>query len=185
MSIPLSHQEMLARSDFKLPIGRSEINQEELKILAQYGCWMEALANGEIEPFTEAQVQFVKVARGRESPATQFERVWVKYAQSFPATEGGNAEFENVMHERLCHACNKPIPVERLEIFPDTTLCRNCQESLESGELGSENSIEPVCPRCKERGLHSKLVYRQARDAEIGGYFLGCSRFPDCRYIDK
>ena len=44
---------------------------------------------------------------------------------------------------------------------------------------------ELVCPRCASQGHQSPMVWRTARDPTIPGYFLGCSRFPECRYIDR
>ena len=47
---------------------------------------------------------------------------------------------------KKCEGCRQPIPAERLEIFPDTVLCMECQSGIERGEpLGDE--VE-YCERC-------------------------------------
>ncbi len=43
-----------------------------------------------------------------------------------------------------CKGCRKPIPPERLEIFPGTTLCATCQQKDDSGA----NDEPEYCPRC-------------------------------------
>jgi len=46
---------------------------------------------------------------------------------------------------RTCEACSAPIPAERLELFPDSTLCVVCQGKEDRGE--SLDAPE-YCPRC-------------------------------------
>lgn len=43
-----------------------------------------------------------------------------------------------------CQGCRKPIPPERLEIFPGITLCATCQQK---DDLGANDESE-YCPRC-------------------------------------
>ena len=47
--------------------------------------------------------------------------------------------------DRKCEGCRQAIPAERLEVFPDTRLCMQCQQSADRGEDTEE--IE-YCPRC-------------------------------------
>jgi predicted RNA-binding Zn-ribbon protein involved in translation (DUF1610 family) len=43
---------------------------------------------------------------------------------------------------RRCAECGKEIPTERLEVFPEATLCAECQRKDERGELGEpRNSV--------------------------------------------
>ena len=44
---------------------------------------------------------------------------------------------------RACSSCRKPIPVERLEIFPDAERCAQCQDNP-SKTLNEDD----FCPRC-------------------------------------
>jgi len=86
---------------------------------------------------------------------------------------------------RPCPQCGQPIPPERLEAIPDATRCVPCQQRTESAASGPHVS-ELECPRCAGHGVKSRMVWRTARDpAKFSGYFLGCSRFPECRYIDR
>lgn len=85
---------------------------------------------------------------------------------------------------RPCAGCGRPIPPERLEAVPAATRCVPCQQRAESAPADPRVS-EVVCPRCATHGFQSRMVWRTARDPTVPGYFLGCSRFPDCRYVDR
>lgn len=71
---------------------------------------------------------------------------------------------------RPCAACGELIPAERLELFPETTLCTACQSTVERG--GAPDTQE-YCPRC---GVPMQI--QAARGAGITRYALLC---PQCR----
>lgn len=48
---------------------------------------------------------------------------------------------------RVCKVCRQPIPLERLEVFPDTDTCVRCREKLDSGD---DQSTPDYCPKCGE-----------------------------------
>jgi ribonuclease HI len=81
-----------------------------------------------------------------------------------------------------CPDCGQTIPAERLEAVPGATLCVACQRDKEI-----EPAVErtPECPRCAQKGIKAPLVWRTARAPARSGYFLGCSRYPACQYIDR
>ena len=68
----------------------------------------------------------------------------------------------------LCAVCRTAIPAERLEVFPNATLCPACQAKDESGELASNDA--EYCPRC---GGLMKLQKRGGPG--LAGYQLVCS----------
>lgn len=84
----------------------------------------------------------------------------------------------------VCVRCRAPIPAERLQAVPDATRCVRCQAASERQPSDPSLSGE-FCPRCAAKGLRSELVWRRARDVEIRGEFLGCSRYPHCQYIAR
>jgi hypothetical protein len=86
---------------------------------------------------------------------------------------------------RNCTECGGIIRPERLEILPDTQLCVSCQRMAETKPSPSPGYSGEFCPKCAAKGLKAELVWRRARDREIRGEFLGCSRYPECQYIDK
>jgi len=47
---------------------------------------------------------------------------------------------------RRCEVCGEPIPPERLEVVPDTTVCVSCKGAEERG-VAPAGQIE-YCPRC-------------------------------------
>jgi uncharacterized protein YifE (UPF0438 family) len=53
-------------------------SQEETELLSRYGFWLEALAQGDVQPLTPAQQRFVEVHKGEAEPESTFERAWWK-----------------------------------------------------------------------------------------------------------
>jgi len=85
-----------------------------------------------------------------------------------------------------CISCGLPIPSERLQAVPGTKHCVDCQKEKELNKGHQVQSKKMFCPRCKRKGIKSLLVWRTARDPSVrSSYFLGCSRYPKCRYVDK
>jgi hypothetical protein len=74
---------------------------------------------------------------------------------------------------RRCEDCGQLIPPERLEIFPDTRVCTQCQSR---DEQGSSPDAPEYCPHCG-----SPLVLRLSRGAGIRRYVMECSGNPPCR----
>ena len=54
-----------------------QIHKDHAYLLENYGAWMEALVKNEIQPLTEAQRKFIKVARGKMPGDTRFENAWI------------------------------------------------------------------------------------------------------------
>ena len=50
-----------------------QIRKDHAYLLENYGAWMEALIKNEIQPLTEAQRKFIKVAKGKIPGDTCFE----------------------------------------------------------------------------------------------------------------
>ena len=69
---------------------------------------------------------------------------------------------------RKCASCGGVISLERLEVFPDTTLCPACQQKSERGTSGEAE----YCPRCG-----TPMQVRQRRGRGIAAYELAC---PSC-----
>lgn len=70
---------------------------------------------------------------------------------------------------RSCGSCGKPIPSERVELFPNVTLCVECQRVEEAGGGAGE---EEYCLKC---GAVMTLRRRSGRG--ITGYEMRC---PEC-----
>jgi hypothetical protein len=54
------------RQPFKLKCKTVTFSNDQIEILEKYGHWFQALTEGEIEPITELQHEFIKVAKKRE-----------------------------------------------------------------------------------------------------------------------
>lgn len=70
---------------------------------------------------------------------------------------------------RKCESCQRPIPRERLEIFPNTRLCVACQGQSDRGESAD---VAEYCPRCG-----NLMQLKQVRRG-ITRYVMTC---PQCR----
>lgn len=68
---------------------------------------------------------------------------------------------------RPCEVCGKPIPAERLELFPHARVCVACQGRSESGQDFAEPEY---CPKC---GALMKV--RQSRAGGVTRYIMSCS----------
>jgi DNA-directed RNA polymerase subunit M/transcription elongation factor TFIIS len=68
-----------------------------------------------------------------------------------------------------CERCGALIPAERLELFPNTTLCVKCQQAA---ERGGDSEPAEYCPRCG-----SIMQLRKARGSGITRYAMEC---PSC-----
>ncbi len=71
---------------------------------------------------------------------------------------------------RSCAACGKPIPPERVELYPDAKLCATCQQSQDAGAVHDDPEY---CPKCG-----ALMTVRQTRGAGITRYVSVCS---ECR----
>lgn len=74
---------------------------------------------------------------------------------------------------RPCTACGKDIPEERLELYPEATLCAGCQGRIDRGEPVGDGEY---CPRCG-----SPMELRLTRSGGLARYEMACSKIPPCR----
>jgi len=84
-----------------------------------------------------------------------------------PSAELANEDWGEA---RACEGCGRPIPPERLEVFPDTRLCVACQSG---DERGKPVDAPEYCPRCG-----AIMTLRQQRGAGLARYVMVCS---ECR----
>ena len=76
--IPPDHQLYLRRRPFAFRCATAIFPDDELQALTDYGNWLEALANGAIQPATAEQERFLRVDRGEAEPEALFERAWAR-----------------------------------------------------------------------------------------------------------
>ena len=81
----LTRESLIARvfSDPKnYPYGFSrsgDFSISESKALSQYGCLIAALADGQLEPTTEEDRNYLASLHGEKAPETVAEKAWLKY----------------------------------------------------------------------------------------------------------
>ena len=178
------------------------IGDDDRRLLVAHYPFYRSLDTGDRVPVTVAQRHFLAVCRGTAAPETDHERAYSRFKQIVVAAGGseeavvasGFVVLPGSLGEdidavdvpiRPCVGCGRPIPPERQEALPDATRCVACERRSEEAPPDWRVS-EVECPRCAAHGFNSRMVWRMARDPTMfSGYFLGCSRFPECRYIDR
>lgn len=70
-----------------------------------------------------------------------------------------------------CEICGQPIPAERIEVFPDTTMCVACQRAQES----SAEVEHAYCKRCG-----GPMMLKPSKGPGITRNVMVCAD-PDCR----
>ena len=73
----------------------------------------------------------------------------------------------------VCEVCHKPIPPERVEVFPDAKRCVGCQDVADRGEEPEELEF---CEKCG-----SLVELRVSRGGGITRYKRFCTGSPGCR----
>ncbi len=76
--IPPDHLVYLQRRPYAFGCSTAIFPAEELKVLTEYGNWLEALAAGLILPVTVEQEHFIQADREEVEPSTVCERAWVR-----------------------------------------------------------------------------------------------------------
>jgi hypothetical protein len=182
------------------------IADEDRKLLLAHYRFYRGLETGQRVATTAAQSHFIAACRGSAPPQTAHERAYLHFKRAVaaagvdestavaagfalalpahPTEELDPSEVVNIPVVR-CAACGRPIPPERLQAVLDAIRCVACQRKSEADSRDWQLS-ELDCPRCASQRIKSRMIWRTARDpAQFSGYFLGCSRFPECRYIDR
>jgi predicted RNA-binding Zn-ribbon protein involved in translation (DUF1610 family) len=119
--------------------------------------------------------------RAKEPDEAVIEELFVQTASRFPCPECGrvglvaeeaddNWNDEAWSMSRKCARCRQPIPPERLEIFPDATLCAACQQSAEAATTDDAETPE-YCPRCG-----SIMMLRSSTSRGVARYVMRCPR---------
>ena len=82
MEIPDDHRKYLDM-DFELPAEfESVLERHDIYNIELYGCWLRALEQGIIQPFTEEQEPFLRVVTGTAEPHTDVQKSWLKYREA-------------------------------------------------------------------------------------------------------
>jgi len=182
------------------------ISDDDRRLLVEHYSFYHALDSGSRIPTTSKQNHFVSVCRGTAQPETDHEWAYLRLKRAVTAgdydeealissgfllpDDAAASDQDSTLTKidipvRLCTGCGRPIPPMRIEAVPNAIRCVSCQEKKESSADGDWHVTEVECPRCASRGIKSPMVWRTARDAAKSGYFLGCSRYPKCRYVDQ
>ena len=72
------HLYYLNKDSYPLKCSDAIFSNEEVELIHKTGYWMEAIANGNLDPITESQISFKSVADGTLLPTSPQERAWFK-----------------------------------------------------------------------------------------------------------
>ena len=76
--IPPEHRVYLQRRPFMFGCSTAIFPADELQALSDFGNWLQALADGAIQPVTKEQKHFLTVDREQAEPSTVCERAWMR-----------------------------------------------------------------------------------------------------------
>ena len=112
MKIPLEHSIELGKGNYPLRTEYSNLLEPfQRDLLHRYGYWLEALAEGRIEAYTDAQTEFIGVTKKVMRPQSKFELVWMKLMKLR----------EPNVTTRECDKCGKLMLFE-----PGNCICDEC-----------------------------------------------------------
>jgi uncharacterized protein YifE (UPF0438 family) len=78
MNAKILHQRLLAKKGYELNVGPSSLlDASDIKLLEDYGYWLEGLISHRIPAITPEQRQFIRVAKKLGPATTHFERAWM------------------------------------------------------------------------------------------------------------
>lgn len=77
--IPEAHRAMAARRDFRFTCDPRLFSDEQFALITRWGHWYEALSNGSIAPFTDAQRRFVAAVADATPPTETHAAAWWRY----------------------------------------------------------------------------------------------------------
>jgi DNA topoisomerase-1 len=138
----------------------------------------------DIEYTAKVEDRLDRIESGEENWAEALDRFWKRFTEEL---ETAQAEMRDIKREEIetdevCEKCGKPMVIKwgRFGRFLACTgypECKNTKQLAKNGEVAETVEPEPTgedCPKCGK-----PLVRRTGRF----GPFVGCSGFPDCRYI--
>jgi len=124
------------------------------------------------------------IESGEENWSESLERFWKRFTEELTKAEAEmrNVKREEIETDEVCEKCGKPMVIKwgRFGRFLACTgypECKNTKQIKKDGEIAETVEPEPTgedCPKC------GKPLWR--RTGRFGP-FIGCSGFPDCRYI--
>jgi len=88
-------------------------------------------------------------------------------------TETDNNQEDDWQQAIVCEVCRKPIPPERVEVFPNAKRCAPCQDAA---DRGAEPDEPEFCEKCG-----SLVELRVSRGGGITRYKRFCTGSPACR----
>jgi uncharacterized protein YifE (UPF0438 family) len=67
------------KGEFRVDCSHEIFHPAEIKVLEKYGHWFHALTTSILEPISEGQKEFIRVANHEITPITPAEKAWHKY----------------------------------------------------------------------------------------------------------
>ena len=139
----------------------------------------------DIEYTAKVEDRLDRIETGKEDWAGALDRFWKRFTKELSKAEKEMRDIkrEEVETDEVCDECGKPMVIKwgRFGRFIACTGYPECKNTkpLKKREEGEDEAAEPEltgedCPKCGK-----PLVRRVGRF----GPFVGCTGFPDCRYI--
>ncbi len=138
----------------------------------------------DIEYTAKVEDRLDLIESGKENWVKALDRFWKRFTSQLEKAkaEMRNIKAEEIETDEVCEKCGKPMVIKwgRFGRFLACTgypECKTTKQLKKNGEVAETVEPEPTgedCPKCGK-----PLLRRTGRF----GPFVGCSGFPDCRYI--
>ncbi|MDI6852217.1 MAG: type I DNA topoisomerase [Deltaproteobacteria bacterium] len=133
----------------------------------------------DLDRIAEGQVPWQKVLREFHSP----------FSQALKAAKEKMPRVKQVPSGLVCPECGQPLVVRwgkngeflGCSAFPECKFTGNFTRDQQGKLMLMEKAPETEAVPCPQEGCTGSLVRRRSRR----GFFYGCSRYPDCKYIQN
>ncbi len=121
----------------------------------------------------EDLVQELLIANASRLACDQCREAGLVFSEPEEPSYDNNDDDGDWQQALVCEVCHKPIPPERVEVFPDAKRCVACQDVADRGEEPEELEF---CEKCG-----SLVELRVSRGSGITRYKRFCTGSPRCR----
>jgi len=130
-----------------------------------------------------------RVAMGEVSWLELMREFYEPFNQELVAAQKQMPRVKSVPTDLPCPECGEPLMVRwgkngeflGCKSFPKCKFTANFTKDAKGRLILKQSSPEAEAPPCPQAGCGGTLVRRRSRR----GYFYGCSRYPDCKYVQN
>ena len=147
----------------------------------------QSLDNGQLKPKTQAQSRFVKVCRGELKPKTEHEVAYMNYKKRKAGKSENVKPPKNITEEQLRFITYNNFNYRKWKKTPQQIQSIRNQVQKDEEWIRKKDAERRMIQndsgiKCKKCG--APMVWRIRMSVSPAKHFLGCSRYPRCKYIE-